>query len=135
MKRLILNQDSLFFTIICKMEGLFDLTDDNEDMPLYRRTIFECLSLLNSLFIYNEKNSSLSPTNPTFFPYLIVTKSLNKFNISPSSYYNKKNEVINNYFSFFIINYYFLTFLRISKASGESVSSFTILNINLRSSI
>ena len=49
MKRLILNQDSLFFTIICKMEGLFDLTDDNEDMPLYRRTIFECLSLLNSL--------------------------------------------------------------------------------------
>lgn len=49
MKRLIKNQDSLFFTIICKMEGLFDLTDDEIDMPLYRRTIFECLSLLNSL--------------------------------------------------------------------------------------
>lgn len=49
MKRLIENQDSLFFTIICKMEGLFDLTDDEIDMPLYRRTIFECLSLLNSL--------------------------------------------------------------------------------------
>ena len=49
MKRLIENQDSLFFTIICKMEGLFDLADDEIDMPLYRRTIFECLSLLNSL--------------------------------------------------------------------------------------
>lgn len=49
MKRLIVNQDSLFFMIICKMEGLFDLTDDEKDMPLYRRTIFECLSLLNSL--------------------------------------------------------------------------------------
>lgn len=50
MKRLLLfNQDSLFFTIICKMEGLFDLVDDKEDMSLYRRTIFECLGLLNSL--------------------------------------------------------------------------------------
>jgi len=49
MKRLIVNQDSLFFTILCKMEGLFDLTDDIKDMSLYRRTIFECLSLLNSL--------------------------------------------------------------------------------------
>ena len=49
MKRLIVNQDSLFFTILCKMEGLFDLTDDIKDMSLYRRTIFECLGLLNSL--------------------------------------------------------------------------------------
>lgn len=56
MKRLMYNQDSLFFTIICKMEGLFDLTDDEIDMPLYRRTIFECLSLLNSLN-YNEFES------------------------------------------------------------------------------
>jgi len=49
MKRLIEGQDSLFFMIICKMEGLFDLTDDDKDMSLYRRIIFECLGLLNSL--------------------------------------------------------------------------------------
>ena len=36
----------LFFPIICKMEGLFTLTQDS-DFNLYRRTIFECLSLLN----------------------------------------------------------------------------------------
>lgn len=48
MERLIINQECLFFTIICKMEGLFNLTDA-EDMPLYRRTIFECLSLLSNL--------------------------------------------------------------------------------------
>ena len=50
MKRLMIHyQDDLFLTIICKMEGLFNLTDDIKDMSLYRRTIFECLSLLNNL--------------------------------------------------------------------------------------
>lgn len=50
MKRLMIHyQDNLFLTIICKMEGLFNLTDDIKDMSLYRRTIFECLSLLNNL--------------------------------------------------------------------------------------
>lgn len=50
MKRLMIHyQDDLFLTIICKMEGLFNLTNDIKDMSLYRRTIFECLSLLNSL--------------------------------------------------------------------------------------
>ena len=50
MKRLMIHyQDNLFLTIICKMEGLFNLTDDTKDMSLYRRTIFECLSLLNNL--------------------------------------------------------------------------------------
>ena len=34
----------------------YDLTDDEKDMPLYRRTIFECLSLLNSLN-YNDFES------------------------------------------------------------------------------
>ena len=48
MKRLIIGQDDLFFLILCKMEGLFSLNKD-EDMPIYRRVIFECLSLLNSL--------------------------------------------------------------------------------------
>ncbi len=48
MKRLIIEQDDLFFLILCKMEGLFSL-NRKEDMSIYRRTIFECLSLLNSL--------------------------------------------------------------------------------------
>ena len=48
MKRLIDGQDDLFFLILCKMEGLISL-NKNEDMPNYRRTIFECLGLLNAL--------------------------------------------------------------------------------------
>ena len=48
MKRLIIGQDDLFFLILCKMEGLFNL-NKQEDMILYRRIIFECLGLLNSL--------------------------------------------------------------------------------------
>ena len=48
MKRLVDGQDDLFFLILCKMEGLFSL-NRQEDMITYRRTIFECLSLLNSL--------------------------------------------------------------------------------------
>ena len=48
MKRLIDGQDDLFFLILCKMEGLFSL-NRNEDMTIYRRIIFECLGLLNTL--------------------------------------------------------------------------------------
>ena len=48
MKRLISGQDDLFFLILCKMEGLFSL-NKNEDMTIYRRIIFECLGLLNTL--------------------------------------------------------------------------------------
>lgn len=48
MKRLIIGQDNLFFLILCKLEGLFDLTKQDQ-MILYRRIIFECLGLLNSL--------------------------------------------------------------------------------------
>ena len=48
MKRLIYGQDDLFFLILCKMEGLFSL-NRKEDMDIYRRIIFECLGLLNSL--------------------------------------------------------------------------------------
>lgn len=48
MKRLINGQDDLFFLILCKMEGLFSLRGW-QNMSLYRRIIFECLSLLNEL--------------------------------------------------------------------------------------
>ena len=46
MAKLINGQDELFFLILCKMKGLFSLTNDLE-MPLYRRIILELLSLLN----------------------------------------------------------------------------------------
>ena len=48
MKRLIKDQDSLFFLLLCKLEGLFNLKS-NKDFSLFRRTIFECLNLLNNL--------------------------------------------------------------------------------------
>ena len=41
------------------------------------------LCSLNNLFIYNEKNSSFNPTNPTFSASLIVIKSSSKFISSP----------------------------------------------------
>ena len=48
MSRVIVGHHQTFFTILCKMEGLFLLTAE-KDFSLYRRTIFEILSLLNSL--------------------------------------------------------------------------------------
>lgn len=36
------------FSLLCKLEGLFLLTRE-EDFNLYRRTIFECLGLINDL--------------------------------------------------------------------------------------
>ena len=36
------------FILICKLEGLFYLTS-NDDFFLFRRTIFECLNILNSM--------------------------------------------------------------------------------------
>ena len=48
MNRLLIDLQPELFPVICKLEGLFSLTND-EDMLLYRRTIFECLSLLSKL--------------------------------------------------------------------------------------
>lgn len=49
MKRLFVGQqEPTFFKLLCKMEGLFILSNE-EDFTLYRRTIFECLSLMNIL--------------------------------------------------------------------------------------
>ena len=36
------------FSILCKLEGLFSLVQE-DDFQLYRRTIFECLSICGSL--------------------------------------------------------------------------------------
>lgn len=48
MNRLLVDLQPVLFPIICKLEGLFSLTND-EDMPLFRRSIFECLSLLSKI--------------------------------------------------------------------------------------
>lgn len=48
MQRLFVGQQPLFFSLLSKLEGLFTLTE-KEDFINYRRTIFECLSLLSSL--------------------------------------------------------------------------------------
>lgn len=44
----ILERDDEFFGLLCKLEGLFYLTEE-QHFSLYRRTIFECLSILNSI--------------------------------------------------------------------------------------
>lgn len=48
MNRLLLDQHEDLFSLLCKLEGLFTLTEE-DDFFLYRRTIFECLGLMNSL--------------------------------------------------------------------------------------
>jgi hypothetical protein len=50
MDRLLIDLQPQLFPVICKLEGLFSL-ERPEDMFLYRRTIFECLSLLSKLDI------------------------------------------------------------------------------------
>lgn len=48
MDRMFVDQHNVLFSLLCKLEGLFTLTNDN-DFQLYRRIIFECLSLLGDL--------------------------------------------------------------------------------------
>lgn len=48
MERLFDGQCSALFPLLCKLEGLFILTKQ-EDFFLFRRTIFECLSLINEM--------------------------------------------------------------------------------------
>ncbi len=49
MNRLLINQ-TLLFSLLCKMESLLTLTDD-EDFFIFRKLIFECLGLLKNLKI------------------------------------------------------------------------------------
>ena len=48
MSNLLIGQHDILFPLLCKLEGLSILTEE-EDFQSYRRTIFECLSLLNVL--------------------------------------------------------------------------------------
>ena len=44
------------FMLLCKLQGMFELTQDS-DFSLYRRTIFECLGLLGDLKNYVNSRS------------------------------------------------------------------------------
>lgn len=48
MDRLLIDQHEILFSLLSKLEGLFILINE-EDFFQYRRTIFECLSLMSSL--------------------------------------------------------------------------------------
>lgn len=50
MDRLLFDQHEVLFSLLCKLEGLFLLSED-KDFFLYRRTIFECLGLINNIKI------------------------------------------------------------------------------------
>ena len=42
------NYSEIFFPLLSKLEGLYSLIDE-EDFSCYRRTIFECLGLMNKI--------------------------------------------------------------------------------------
>lgn len=48
MDRLLIDQHEILFPLLSKLEGLFTLTNV-EDFGFFRRTIFECLSMMNML--------------------------------------------------------------------------------------
>ena len=48
MDRLLVDQHDILFPLLCKLEGLLILTQ-SEDFYMFRRTIFECLSLMSNL--------------------------------------------------------------------------------------
>ena len=48
MNRLVVGHQETLFMLLCKLEGLFILTDE-DDFFSYRRTIFDCLNLMSTL--------------------------------------------------------------------------------------
>ena len=48
MSRLLFDQHETLFLLLCKLEGLFTLTEE-DDFESYRRTIFDCLGLINGI--------------------------------------------------------------------------------------
>jgi hypothetical protein len=48
MDRLLIDQHEILFPLLSKLEGLFTLTEE-DDFALFRRTIFECLGLMNTI--------------------------------------------------------------------------------------
>lgn len=48
MSSLFLDHHVILFSLLCKLEGLF-MYSNEDDFLLFRKTIFECLSLVNEL--------------------------------------------------------------------------------------
>ena len=48
MDRLFLDHHDIFFALLCKLEGLFIYSKD-EEFFIFRKTIFECLGLVKDL--------------------------------------------------------------------------------------
>lgn len=48
MDRILMQYHTTLFPLLCKLNGLYDLTKE-DDFFIYRRTIFECLNLLSSV--------------------------------------------------------------------------------------
>ena len=48
MSRLMVTKQDIIFSLLCKLEGLFTYIDD-ESFYEYRRTIFECLNMVQTL--------------------------------------------------------------------------------------
>lgn len=48
MDRLFCGNQDILFPLLCKLEGLFTLQEEKQFF-LFRRTIFDCLNLMNSL--------------------------------------------------------------------------------------
>lgn len=48
MDNLLIDQHVILFSLLCKLEGLFALVNE-DDFFTYRRTIFDCLNLMGSL--------------------------------------------------------------------------------------
>lgn len=52
MDRLFFDHQEILFSLMCKLEGLFTLDEkekEQENFFVFRKTIFECLGLVNSL--------------------------------------------------------------------------------------
>jgi hypothetical protein len=48
MDKLLIDQQEILFSLLCKLEGLFALTEE-KDFLLFRRVIFECLGMMSNL--------------------------------------------------------------------------------------
>lgn len=48
MDRLFIDQQSSLYKLLCKLEGLFTLTDE-KDFMIYRSIVFECLSIIGEM--------------------------------------------------------------------------------------
>ena len=48
MDSLLVGQHKILFPLLCKLEGLFALTEE-DDFLLFRRTVFECLGFMGAL--------------------------------------------------------------------------------------